>query len=152
MNILKLPLKTFMLWVMQSSLKNFITNEDTLIPLASPANRQGRQLADILNGLDVKYQGTLGTSIVRLFDQTFASTGLNEKQLVNKDYEVIHLLANDHAGYYPGATSINLKVIFDPKTQKILGAQAVVKIKIDYNVWTSILDTIKNKIQSWGLQ
>lgn len=131
--------------------KNFITNEDTLIPLASPANRQGRQLADILNGLDVKYQGTLGTSIVRLFDQTFASTGLNEKQLVNKDYEVIHLLANDHAGYYPGATSINLKVIFDLKTQKILGAQAVGKKGVDKRI-DIIATAIKSGLKVTELQ
>lgn len=114
--------------------KNYITEEETLIPLASPANRQGRQLADILNGLNVSYQGTLGTSIVRVFDLSIASTGLNEKQLKNKDYKVIHLLANDHAGYYPGATSINLKVIFDPNTEEILGAQAVGKKGVDKRI------------------
>lgn len=114
--------------------KNYITKEDTLIPLASPANRQGRQLADILNGLEVNYKGTLGTSIVRIFNQTIAQTGLNEKQLKDYNYKVIHLLANDHAGYYPNATSINLKVIFNPLTEEIYGAQAVGQKGIDKRI------------------
>ncbi|WP_025724747.1 FAD-dependent oxidoreductase [Acholeplasma granularum] len=131
--------------------KNYITNEDTLIPLASPANRQGRQLADILNGLEVTYKGTLGTSIVRIFDQTFATTGLNEKQLENRNYKVIHLLANDHAGYYPGATSINLKVIFDPHTEEILGAQAVGKKGVDKRI-DIIATAIKSGLKVSDLQ
>ena len=131
--------------------KNFISNEDTLIPLASPANRQGRQLADILNGLNVTYQGTLGTSIVRVFDLTVASTGLNEKQLKGKEYKVIHLMANDHAGYYPGASQINLKVIFDPLTHEILGAQAVGKKGVDKRI-DIIATAIKSGMKVTGLQ
>lgn len=105
--------------------KHSITQDDVMIALASPANRQGRQLADILSGFDRSYQGSLGTAIVRLFNLSFASTGLNERQLGNREYKVMHLLANSNAGYFPGASDINLKVIFDPKTEMILGAQAV---------------------------
>ncbi len=114
--------------------KHHITNQDTLIPLASPANRQGRQLADILSGLDVTNKGSLGTSIVKVFDLSLAATGLNEKQLQGKKYEVMHLQANDHASYYPNATPIYLKVIYDPKTELILGAQAVGKKGVDKRI------------------
>ena len=114
--------------------KHHITKEETLIPLASPANRQGRQLADILSGLNVTNKGSLGTSIVKVFDLSLAATGLNEKQLLGMDYEVIHLQANDHASYYPNATPIYLKVIYDPKTELILGAQAVGKKGVDKRI------------------
>lgn len=114
--------------------KNVVTGLDTMIPLASPANRQGRQLADILNGLDKKNKGSLGTSIVRIFDLAFASTGLNEKQLADYDYSVIHLNANDHAGYFPNATPIYLKVIFDNQTHNILGAQALGQKGVDKRI------------------
>lgn len=114
--------------------KNIITQQDTMIPLASPANRQGRQLADILSGKKRTNKGSLGTAIVRLFDVTFASTGLNERQLQNQPYQVIHLHANDHAGYFPGATPIDLKVIFDSNTEKILGAQAVGSKGVDKRI------------------
>lgn len=114
--------------------KHHITNQETLIPLASPANRQGRQLADILSGLSVTNKGSLGTSIVKVFDLSLAATGLNEKQLQGQNYEVIHLQANDHASYYPNATPIYLKVIYDPKTELILGAQAVGKKGVDKRI------------------
>lgn len=105
--------------------KHSITHQDVMIALASPANRQGRQLADILSGINHPNRGSLGTAIVRLFNLSFASTGLNERQLGDRDYKVMHLLANSNAGYFPGASPINLKVIFDPETEMILGAQAV---------------------------
>ncbi len=114
--------------------KHHITHQETLIPLASPANRQGRQLADILSGLQVTNKGSLGTSIVKVFDLSLAATGLNEKQLQGQNYEVIHLQANDHASYYPNATPIYLKVIYDPKTELILGAQAVGKKGVDKRI------------------
>ena len=114
--------------------KHHITDQETLIPLASPANRQGRQLADILSGLQVTNKGSLGTSIVKVFDLSLAATGLNEKQLQGQNYEVIHLQANDHASYYPNATPIYLKVIYDPKTELILGAQAVGKKGVDKRI------------------
>lgn len=114
--------------------KHNITKEDAMIALASPANRQGRQLADILNGLGSKNKGSLGTAIVRIFDLTFASTGLNERQLENRDYHVLHLNGRDHAGYFPNATPIRLKVIFDKKTHEILGAQAFGEKGVDKRI------------------
>jgi NADPH-dependent 2,4-dienoyl-CoA reductase/sulfur reductase-like enzyme/rhodanese-related sulfurtransferase len=131
--------------------KNQVSSVDSLIPLASPANRQGRQLADILSGLPVTNKGTLGTSIVKVFDLSLAATGLNEKQLKGQSYQVIHLNANDHASYYPHATPIFLKVIFDPKTERILGAQAVGQKGIDKRI--DILATaIKGSIKVTDLQ
>ena len=130
---------------------NQISNQETLIPLASPANRQGRQLADILSGLPVKNQGSLGTSIVKVFDLSLAATGLNEKQLVGKNIEVIHLTANDHASYYPNATSIYLKVIYDKDTELILGAQAVGQKGVDKRI-DIIATAIKAKMKVTFLQ
>lgn len=131
--------------------KNQVLSVDSLIPLASPANRQGRQLADILSGLPVTNKGTLGTSIVKVFDLSLAATGLNEKQLKGQSYQVIHLNANDHASYYPHATPIYLKVIFDPKTERILGAQAVGQKGVDKRM--DILATaIKGNIKVTDLQ
>lgn len=131
--------------------KNQISNQDTLIPLASPANCQGRQLADILSGLNVYNKGSIGTSIVKVFDMSFASTGLTEKQLTKGTYHVIHLLANDHASYYPGATSIHLKVIFDKVSHQILGAQAFGQKGVDKRI--DIISTaIKAKLTITDLQ
>lgn len=113
---------------------NQISDQEALISLASPANREGRQLADVLSGLTVTNRGSIGTAIVRLFDQTFASTGLNERQLKGHNYRVVHLQTNDHASYYPGATLINLKVLFDPDTEMILGAQAVGEKGVDKRI------------------
>lgn len=131
--------------------KHQISKTDVLIPLASPANRQGRQLADVLSGLHVSHKGTLGTSIVKVFDLTLAATGLNEKQLLGKNYKVIHLNANDHASYYPGATPIYLKVIFDPHTEMILGAQAVGEKGVDKRI-DIIATAIKGHIKVSDLQ
>ncbi len=111
-----------------------ITQEPVLIPLASPANRQGRQLADILSGFKKVYRGSLGTSILRLFDVTFASTGLNQRQLGARKVEVAYLFANHHVGYYPGAKEIALKIIFDPQTEQIYGAQAVGEVGVDKRI------------------
>ncbi len=107
--------------------KNQINNEDALIALASPANRQGRQVADVIGGVKRQNKGSIGTAIVRVFDETIASTGLTEKQVkdLGYDYEVVHVEGKNHAGYYPGASPIVLKLIFNPTTGKIYGAQAV---------------------------
>src|SRR5699024_10972196 len=88
--------------------KQQITGEDALISLASPANRQGRQVADIIAGYDRLNRGSIGTSIVRVFDISAASTGLNERQVkaAGFDYAVTHTSAKHHAGYYPGAKMI----------------------------------------------
>lgn len=106
---------------------NFVTGEGAIIPLASPANRQARLIADHINGTDISYEGAQGTSVLKVFDLTFSSVGINEKQLkaAGTDYEAITVHRNNHAGYYPGATRVSLKLIFDKKTGKIFGAQAV---------------------------
>jgi len=106
--------------------KNFITQEPTGIPLAGPANKQGRIVADVIAGRDTKYQGILGASVVKVFDLTVSTVGLTEKQLKKTDikYEKIYIHPNNHAGYYPGAVPITLKLIFEVPSGKILGAQA----------------------------
>lgn len=131
--------------------KHTITGEDALISLASPANRQGRQLADILSGKEKYNKGSLGTSIIRLFDLSIASTGLNERQLQNKNYSVMHLEANNHAGYFPNASVINLKVIFDNDTHEIYGAQAVGKDGVDKRI-DVIATAIKSNMKVTDLQ
>lgn len=107
--------------------KDYINGQATHIPLAWPANRQGRIVADHINGIDSKYQGTLGTSIAKVFDMTVAATGNNEKTLkrLGITYDVVHVHPSSHAGYYPGAFPIALKLIFDRESGKIFGAQAV---------------------------
>ncbi|QED49304.1 CoA-disulfide reductase [Cytobacillus dafuensis] len=106
---------------------DFISGSKAMIPLAGPANRQGRIAANNIMGKQEKYQGTLGTSIAKVFDLTVAATGNNEKTLnrLGVPYEVVHIHPSSHAGYYPGASSIALKLIFDKGTGRIFGAQAV---------------------------
>lgn len=101
--------------------------EKTQIPLAGPANRMGRMVADIICGKDKHYKGSLGSSIVRVFKVQAASTGKNEKQLkqMGVDYRSIHLYPANHATYYPGASQISLKVLYAPEDGKLYGAQAV---------------------------
>lgn len=116
--------------------KQEITGEDALIALASPANRQGRQVADVIAGLERKNKGSIGTAIVRVFDMTAASTGLNERFLQQNQlpYQAIHISGKDHAGYYPGATDLTLKLLFEPKIGKIYGAQGVGKKGVDKRI------------------
>ncbi|WML44426.1 CoA-disulfide reductase [Neobacillus sp. PS3-40] len=106
---------------------DYINGKKAMIPLAGPANRQGRISANNMMGKEEKYQGTLGTSIAKVIDLTVAATGNNEKTLkrLGVPYEVIHIHPSSHAGYYPGAASISLKLIFDKESGKIFGAQAV---------------------------
>ncbi len=107
--------------------KHYITGRATKIPLAWPANRQGRLVADHINGRDIRYTGTLGTSVIKVFALTAAATGLTAElmEFQGIEYQAIHVHRGNHAGYYPGATDISIKLLFDPKTGKILGAQAV---------------------------
>ncbi|WP_290491046.1 MULTISPECIES: FAD-dependent oxidoreductase [unclassified Aerococcus] len=116
--------------------KQQINGEDTMIALASPANRQGRQVADVISGLDRKNKGSIGTAIVRVFKLAAASTGLNERQLQQADeaYEVIHIQGKSHAGYYPNAKNILLKLLFHPTTGKIYGAQAIGEDGVDKRI------------------
>ncbi|GIO17619.1 NADH dehydrogenase [Oceanobacillus oncorhynchi subsp. incaldanensis] len=112
---------------------DYITGTKTMIPLAGPANRQGRIAANNLMGKKEKYQGTVGTSIAKVFDLTVASTGNNEKTLkrLRIPYEVVHVHPSSHANYYPEAVPISLKLLFDKETGKIFGAQAVGEEGVD---------------------
>jgi NADPH-dependent 2,4-dienoyl-CoA reductase/sulfur reductase-like enzyme/rhodanese-related sulfurtransferase len=108
--------------------RDFITNRWSLVALAGPANRQGRIAADVIAGRDSRYRGTQGTSIIGLFGGAAAWTGVNEKTLKSlgdQDYEKIYLFPNSHAGYYPGAKMLGLKVIFRKSDGRVLGAQAL---------------------------
>ena len=107
--------------------KNYITNQNVGIPLAGPANRQGRIVAGNIVGRDEKYKGSIGTAIIKVFELIGASTGLNERALkqLNISYEKIYLHPNNHVSYYPGATPITIKVLYNKKNRQILGAQAV---------------------------
>lgn len=107
--------------------KDLMTGKPALIPLAGPANRQGRIAVDNIYGLNREYRDTQGSAVCKVFDLTFAMTGLSEKQAVRNAirYDKIYVHPANHASYYPGATSISLKMIYDPDTGRVLGAQAV---------------------------
>ena len=106
---------------------HFITDKDSVIALAGPANKQGRIVADNICGLNSEYKGSQGSSVIILFDMTVATTGINEQQAKTNgiEYEKVILTQNSHAGYYPGATAMTVKLIFEKATYKILGAQIV---------------------------
>lgn len=106
---------------------DFVNKKPTMIPLAWPANRQGRIVADNICGKNVEYKGTLGSSVAKVFDYTVATTGNNEKTLkrLGIEYKAIHIHPGSHAGYYPGSFPIALKMLFDPKGGKIFGAQGI---------------------------
>lgn len=107
--------------------KHFVSGHSAVIPLAGPANRQGRIAADAIFGRKKDYRGSQGTAICRLFDMSAGATGLNEKALkaANIAYEKVIIHGNDHAAYYPNATRLSLKVLFSKEDGTILGAQAV---------------------------
>ena len=108
--------------------KDLIFQEGASIALASPANRQARIVADRINGIDSKYKGVLGTSVAKVFDMTASSTGNNEKKLKQmgiENYETVHLHPLSNAGYYPTANPMDLKLIFEVPSGKVLGAQAI---------------------------
>ena len=107
---------------------DYVAGEWSLIPLAGPANRQGRIVADVICGRASRFRGTQGTSVIGIFGATVAMTGANEKLLVRlgqTDFEKAYLFPNSHAGYYPGAKTIVLKVIFRKSDGRLLGAQAL---------------------------
>jgi len=116
--------------------QDFVTGKPTIVPLAGPANRQGRMAADNMFGRNQDYQGTQGTAICKIFDLAIASTGQNEKQLKQKgiNYEKVFVHTASHASYYPGAEIVSFKMLFDPQTGKILGAQAAGKDGIDKRI------------------
>ena len=108
--------------------KDFVTGQWSLIALAGPANRQGRIAADVIAGRESRFRGTQGTSIIGLFSGAAAWTGASEKTLKrigDTDFEKIYLFPNSHAGYYPGAKMLALKVLFRKSDGRLLGAQAL---------------------------
>ena len=128
-----------------AQVEDFITGEPTQIPLAGPANRQGRIAADHIFGRDSGYRGTQGTAVVGVFGKTAAMTGHSEKllQRAGRPYEKIYIHPNDHAGYYPGASPMTLKLLFNPEDARIWGAQAVGKAGVDKRI-----DVIATAIQA----
>ncbi|MBR6708526.1 MAG: FAD-dependent oxidoreductase, partial [Clostridia bacterium] len=107
--------------------RNLITQELAFLPLAGPANKQGRIAADNICGIPSEYQGTQGSAILRLFDMAIAATGLNEKgaKAAGIDYDKTYIYSTSHASYYPGATMMSVKVLWDKRTTRIIGAQIV---------------------------
>ncbi len=107
--------------------KHFVTGEAALISLAGPANKQGRIAADNICGGDSRFSGSLGSSVIKLFDMTAASTGINERtaKAAGIDCGKVYLSPSSHAGYYPGARVMTMKVLFEKETFRLLGAQIV---------------------------
>lgn len=132
---------------------DYINGNPTMIPLAWPANRQGRIVADNIYGKKIKYPGSMGTSVAKVFDLTVAATGNNEKTLkrIGKEYKVIHIHPGSHAGYYPGSAQIAIKMTFDPKTGKIFGAQAIGENGVEKRI-DVIATAIKGGLNVFDLQ
>lgn len=107
--------------------KNYVTKAAAFIPLAGPANKQGRIAADNIAGFDSEYKGTQGSAVLKLFDMTVATTGLNEKsaEAAGIDFDKIYTYSASHASYYPGGNMMSVKILWDKKTLKIIGAQIV---------------------------
>ena len=107
--------------------KDFVSGSASFIPLAGPANKQGRIAADNIAGIPSKYSGTQGSAVLKLFGMTVATTGLNEKRAAAEsiDYDKTYTYSASHASYYPNATNMSIKVLWDKKTYKLLGAQIV---------------------------
>lgn len=123
-------------------IEEFILKQPGMIPLAGPANKQGRIAADNICGRNERYEGTQGSSIVKVFNLSAASTGLNEKQLKLKelvkgrDYECAYLRQNSHAGYFPGSTPMMIKMIYSIDGKKIFGAQIIGEEGVDKRIDT----------------
>ena len=116
-----------MLWAMQSMVKHYVTGNDAVIALAGPANKQGRIAADNICGFESHYKGSMGSSVLKLFDMTVASTGITEKTTKEAGiiYDKVVLSPSSHAGYYPGAKVMTMKLIYAKEDLCILGAQIV---------------------------
>jgi CoA-disulfide reductase len=116
--------------------EHFVLKKPVLIPLAGPANKQGRMAADNIAGRDVKYRDTQGTAILKVFELTVAMTGATEKELqkTDMDYEKVYIHPANHVGYYPGAQQMHIKVLFSKPEGKLLGAQIVGKDSVDKRI------------------
>ncbi|MGC8639392.1 MAG: FAD-dependent oxidoreductase [Isosphaeraceae bacterium] len=117
-------------------IQDFVSGAPTQVPLAGPANRQGRIAADNIFGRPSRYRGTQGTAIVGFFDLVAATTGMGEKALkrAGTAYEKVYIHANQHAEYYPGARLMAIKVLYEPKTGKLLGGQIVGNQGVDNRI------------------
>lgn len=135
------------------TVKNYVSEEDALVPLAGPANKQGRIAADNICGIASSYQGSLGTSILKVFDLNAASTGLNEKTLINKkmNYEKVILSPLSHAGYYPNAKILTLKVLYEKESLRLLGAQVIGYDGVDKRI-DVIATAIKSNLKAVDLK
>ncbi|PWL70996.1 MAG: CoA-disulfide reductase [Clostridiales bacterium] len=131
----------------------YVTGEKALIPLAGPANKQGRIAADNICGKDSRYKGSLGTSVLKLFDMTIAAAGINEAMAKNAgiSYDKVVTFSAAHAAYYPGATNMTIKTLFDPKDGRILGAQIVGFEGVDKRM-NVLASAIRAKMDAWDLQ
>ncbi|NLE12268.1 MAG: FAD-dependent oxidoreductase [Clostridiales bacterium] len=107
--------------------KHYVTGADALISLAGPANKQGRIIADNICGGDSRYSGSLGSSVIKIFDLTAATTGINETNARNAglDVDTVILSPQNHSGYYPGGKVMTIKVVFEKGTYRLLGAQII---------------------------
>jgi len=134
-------------------IKSLITSEPTMTALAGPANKQGRIAADNVFGRGTEFKGAMGTAVVKVFDLTVASTGANERLLQNENilYLTSFTQSNSHASYYPGAQSINIKLLFSPDTGKILGAQMIGKEGVDKRI-DVIATAIKGSMTVYDLE
>ena len=134
-------------------IKNYITNMPDYIPLAGPANRQARIVANNICGLDSKYNGTMGSSILKLFDYTLATTGVSEEKckMLDINYKKIIITPFCHATYYPGASEMMVKVIYCEKEKKLLGAQVIGKEGVD-KVADILATVIRSKINIYDLE
>ena len=116
--------------------KDVVSGDPTQVPLAGPANRQGRIAADNVFGRSMTYRGTQGTAILGFFNRTAAMTGASEKALrrANRPFRKVYVHPTHHAGYYPGAEAMTLKLLFDPESGRVLGAQAVGGAGVDKRI------------------
>jgi NADPH-dependent 2,4-dienoyl-CoA reductase/sulfur reductase-like enzyme len=133
--------------------KDFVNESYTLIPLAGPANKQGRIAADNICDRNVKYNGSQGTSIIKIFDLTAAATGNNEKMLkrMGISYQKSYTHSGSHAGYYPGAFPITIKLLFNPENGVLLGAQAVGRDGVDKRI-DVLAEAVRHKLTVFDLE
>ena len=134
-------------------IKNFVTGQPGLISLAGPANKEGRIAADNICGRPSVYRGGQGSSVIRLFDMTAASTGLNERaaQAAGVPYDRAVTYSASHATYYPGASNMTIKTLFDPESGRILGAQIVGFEGVDKRI-DVLASAIRAEMTAWDLQ
>ena len=132
---------------------NSVTKNKTYIPLAGPANRQARIVANNIEGKTTSYEGTIGSSILKIFDYDLAMTGLNEKNCKSQklEYKTIIVSPNSHAGYYPGAKLLTIKALYNEETGQIYGAQVWGKEGVD-KICDILAVAVKMKMTAYDLE